>query len=187
MSANNSTQQIGRCLKFRVGESSKGERLNKIRSARKMVARKMSAQVLSSEAVLPRALLRMQLLSPSQIATICENLKLEGTCADGQSAVETIVAWRDHRGDFEVSDEMEDEDHQNLLLDPNILPLYMEDVHESSLQFGLMKTDLQLECLLRNISYEASDTKSQLTSKLMDFKANVFKEIFQVDESAVDA
>lgn len=129
-----------------------------------------------------RALERMHFLTDSQAREVLENCGLEVIKSEGkEAAILKIMIWRDEKGDFTYTDE-DDDAHEDGTVDGCIhdderimmLPLYMKDVTEATMQYGLLKPDLQLECLLRSIPYEGSDTKAQLISKLMHFKDTLF-------------
>lgn len=129
--------------------------------------------------IFARAFYRMQLLTNSQMEMLLETCGLVKEGDDNKEMeimVERVMAWRDMRGDFENVDGYEEEDAE-LQQDPIILPFDMEDISEKFLHFcGLLETDLQLECLLRNIQYSRDDTKLDLVSKLMQFKHKLFSE-----------
>lgn len=130
-----------------------------------------------------RALERMHFLTDSQAREVLENCGLEVMKSEGkEEAIMKIMIWRNDKGDFTMNEDHDDDDDEYGTVDGCIhddecimmLPLYMEGVTKATMQYGLLKPDLQLECLLRSITYEGSDTKSQLISKLMHFKDTLF-------------
>lgn len=135
-----------------------------------------------------RAMYRMQFLTSSQLQEVLENCGLpmeepDGVKDNGCTMIEKLMAWRDQRGDFNRHDDDDDDDGHTHDDDDDgfmqgvefaAIPLYMESVSEAFLQLGLLKSDLQLECLLRNIHYQGSDNKAELICKLMHFKDTLF-------------
>lgn len=131
--------------------------------------------------VADRAKRRMEYLTDSQWAVLGEELKAEIDDAGGGGMVDKVFAWRKNRGDFNSAAADDDDDDDNnerraFLGDLEVpqLPSDMEGVTETSLRLGFLKSDLQFECLLRRIAYDASDSKSRLISKLMDYKGTLF-------------
>ncbi|KAI5070775.1 hypothetical protein GOP47_0015118, partial [Adiantum capillus-veneris] len=129
-----------------------------------------------------RAKFRLELLTPSQWDIVMESCKIEvqrdASLAD---KVVKVMGWRSERGDFDMHDAGEEDGDEEGLAgtdvdDDDQVPKLcddMEGVSEACLELGFLKSDLQVECLLRGISYDGRDTKVQLISKLMEHKQSL--------------
>lgn len=142
----------------------------------------------SKERRLARATNRMQCLTMSQMEVLMENCGLvKQRGANIAFMVDEVSTWREKRGDFNkeedsdddlgsLEEEDSDDDDEGSLFPHEFtdLPFDMQGVTVVTMELGLLKSDLQLECLLRNIPYQSSDTKPKLISKLMHYKDTLF-------------
>ncbi|MCO5585575.1 hypothetical protein L7F22_039510 [Adiantum nelumboides] len=117
---------------------------------------------------------RVELLTRSQKDIVMESCRIRvGLDASESEKVLLVMDWRSNRGDFEVRVGEEDEGLINLVRGDYGMPELRDDlegVSEECLEFGFLKADLQVECLLRSISYDGSDSRAQLIGKLMEYK-----------------
>ncbi|MCO5606266.1 hypothetical protein L7F22_060453 [Adiantum nelumboides] len=130
-----------------------------------------------------RAVYRLQFLTGSQWAIVMENcgVAMNESKSDSEASiadmVKMVMEWRRKRGDFLKQFEDEEEQQEHELEGKVGVPRLSDDMQEANmaiLKLGFLKTDLQVECLLRGILYEGGDTKVQLISKLMDHKQALF-------------
>ncbi|KAI5070771.1 hypothetical protein GOP47_0015114 [Adiantum capillus-veneris] len=127
-----------------------------------------------------RAIYRMQSLTDSQWAIVMENCGLRMGVSERVTSmaemVKIVMEWRRERGDFRRDENEEKEEQWHEFEGAVGVPRLSDDMQEANeamLKLVFLKTDLQVECLLRGISYKGGDTKEQLISMLMHHKQSL--------------